>query len=457
MGIFNYTEAFLKMVSYTVLPSGLKKKANDKKLFSLLKYAKKHSPYYADAIPDDLDFYKIKPIAKTEFVENFDKIVTDPAVRFENVRKCISERHTEGAKIAGKYSVTMTSGSTGNPTVIVQDSHFQDTTSVNCFFRILKSTLPVIMLGEAGRFGTEAAMVQHNTESSAFVRKSVHTVDVTAFSIDEIIENLKKIGPGTLIGYTGVMTIVAGKLIDRKVKIKEKQIFLSGEKCTEADKNIIRQAFDCKNIRILYGCTEAGEIAHECRCGHLHIMSDCVKIEPVDSENRPVEYGQLSDKLLLTNLLNRVQPIIRYEVTDRITLHRASECPCGSKDDWLEIEGRSNDNLYFDIGSEEVVIPSISLLIVMAEVNKNGLEKFRNFQIAVNRTGKLSITLEYFEGCDKEAVNLETEKTAREFFKLHGIEDISFEFTEGTPKKTQRGKYKRVYMEKEEAVPVGKE
>jgi phenylacetate-coenzyme A ligase PaaK-like adenylate-forming protein len=39
----------------------------------------------------------------------------------------------------------------------------------------------------------------------------------------------------------------------------------------------------------------------------------------VDEQNRPVEPGEPSAKVLVTNLINRAQPLIRYELSDSVT------------------------------------------------------------------------------------------------------------------------------------------
>jgi phenylacetate-coenzyme A ligase PaaK-like adenylate-forming protein len=50
--------------------------------------------------------------------------------------------------------------------------------------------------------------------------------------------------------------------------------------------------------------------------------------EAVDGSNRPVPAGAAADKLLITTLTNRVLPLIRYELSDRVTLDPAT-CGCG--------------------------------------------------------------------------------------------------------------------------------
>ncbi len=446
MSMFSYFGDFYRTAPYLYFPYGIKKAIQKKHLNDLLKYAKEHSEYYSTAIPDDFDFNKIKPINKLDFIENFDKIVTDKEVTIDRVLHDIKLKDNEPEQIDSKYAITMTSGSTGNPTIILQDKYFQNISSIIYSCRAIKTAYPVIMVGEAGEHGIESNMFKHNKESISFVKNIVTFIDVSD-PIDEIIDQLKKAGPGTIMGYTGILTIVANRLIDKNIKIKEKKIFVSGEQCSEYDKNILRKAFDCKTVRVMYGCTEAGTIAQECKCGHLHINSDWIKIEPVDENNNPVGYGVLSDKLLLTNLMNRIQPIIRYEVTDKIILHKG--CECGCKDDWLEIEGRSNDNLQFESGGETVTLPSMSLLIAMADINKNGLEKFKNYQIAVHKNKLLSITLDYAADADTDSVNAEIKERVDRFFANYGIDGITYEFTAGEPHRTQRGKYKRIYIAKD--------
>lgn len=53
---------------------------------------------------------------------------------------------------------------------------------------------------------------------------------------------------------------------------------------------------------------------------NLHLNADWVILEPVDAALRPVPPGNPSHSTLLTNLANRVQPIIRYDLGDSVTM-----------------------------------------------------------------------------------------------------------------------------------------
>jgi phenylacetate-coenzyme A ligase PaaK-like adenylate-forming protein len=50
----------------------------------------------------------------------------------------------------------------------------------------------------------------------------------------------------------------------------------------------------------------------------FRFAEDTCIIELVDAEGRPVPDGEEADKVLVTNLVNLVQPLIRYELTDHM-------------------------------------------------------------------------------------------------------------------------------------------
>jgi phenylacetate-coenzyme A ligase PaaK-like adenylate-forming protein len=95
-----------------------------------------------------------------------------------------------------------------------------------------------------------------------------------------------------------------------------------------------------------YACTEApptatGPLDHV----GMHVWESEVLLEVVDDDGRHVPAGEPGSKVLLTNLVNRVQPLIRYELSDSLTLERGPD-PSGRP--WVRIarvDGRSDDIL----------------------------------------------------------------------------------------------------------------
>jgi phenylacetate-coenzyme A ligase PaaK-like adenylate-forming protein len=105
----------------------------------------------------------------------------------------------------------------------------------------------------------------------------------------------------------------------------------------------IERAFGC-GVMNEYGASECLSIAHECRAGWMHLHHEWVVLEGVDRRGRPTPPGEISHSTLLTNLANWVQPVIRYDLGDRI-VGAPGRCPCGSTLPAFRVEGRVDDTL----------------------------------------------------------------------------------------------------------------
>lgn len=92
-----------------------------------------------------------------------------------------------------------------------------------------------------------------------------------------------------------------------------------------------------------YRGSEALWMAGECRMQTgLHIFADARRIEVVDADGRSLPDGELGD-IVVTDLTNRVFPIVRYRLGDRGSLMDGT-CECGmSLPRMAQPEGRTTD------------------------------------------------------------------------------------------------------------------
>jgi phenylacetate-CoA ligase len=99
-----------------------------------------------------------------------------------------------------------------------------------------------------------------------------------------------------------------------------------------------------------YGTTE-GLWGSECQHHQgIHLFEDTTLVENVDPDGQPVPAGEPGARLLVTNLHNLVQPLLRLEVTDLVTLD-PDPCPCGrTLVRASTIHGRSDDVLSLAAG-----------------------------------------------------------------------------------------------------------
>ena len=93
-----------------------------------------------------------------------------------------------------------------------------------------------------------------------------------------------------------------------------------------------------------YAASEAMPLALPCRQGRLHVNSDWFLTEPIDPAGQPVPPGSRSDALLVTNLANYVQPIIRYQLGDSVVVSK-EPCQCGSPLETISVEGQTDEIL----------------------------------------------------------------------------------------------------------------
>ena len=112
----------------------------------------------------------------------------------------------------------------------------------------------------------------------------------------------------------------------------------------------------------------------------FHLFDDWHCFEFVDEELKPVGPDK-SGKLLLTNLYNYTQPLIRYQMNDEIELSHKN-CECGLSFPLINnVVGRSEDVLWFEKLNKEKECIHPSMLV---EFFVPHLEKFQIIQTKKN-------------------------------------------------------------------------
>jgi putative adenylate-forming enzyme len=128
-----------------------------------------------------------------------------------------------------------------------------------------------------------------------------------------------------------------------RLKGRLNRILCYAEVLEDEEKERFEQRFGAP-VSQIYQASE-GQIASPCRLGTLHINEDLALVELYDDEGRPVTRpGGTASTMLVTNLVNDVQPLIRYRMNDRVEL--GGPCACGSSFRTLRrVLGRNDDVL----------------------------------------------------------------------------------------------------------------
>ena len=434
-------QAMVKTCRADHLSRGQLEHLQQRRLNALVRFAKENSPYYRELFAEVGEEFRLEdlpPTSKPEMMANFDRVLTDSAITMRRIEEYTKDPDHIGRMIDGKYLVFKTSGSTGNPAVVLYDKPsiavssavaalrtFARHEDLKAFMRHGKKT--------AGVFADHgfylACGMSRYLQLKMPGRQTKITVDVNAPEA-QIVEELNAFAPAMLSGYPSNLALLADA---EELRIHPDVVITGGELLTEAIKGKLKNKFSC-TVQTHYSCTEAGEIACECREGHLHINEDWVIVEPVDRDGKPVGDGVLSDRVLVTNLANRIQPFIRYELTDRIIVH-SEPCSCGRNTHWLEIEGRTDDTLVLDNG---VKVAPMSLYRILEEVK--GVRRFQLVQTASDEL-ELRLICE-----DPDAAFAEAERELQAFFADRGVTNLKIRRSKQMPQADPvSGKFKHVY------------
>jgi phenylacetate-CoA ligase len=131
--------------------------------------------------------------------------------------------------------------------------------------------------------------------------------------------------------------------------VRARRIFTSGELLTGAGRREITATFG-GSLYDIYGTSETKEIAWECSAGSRHINADVVHVEILE-ENGALAPPGTEGEIVVTVLVNRAMPLIRYRTGDRGAL-LDGRCACGRESPLLGVvSGREADVLELTDGS----------------------------------------------------------------------------------------------------------
>ncbi len=336
------------------LPDAERRQLQQQRLHELVAYVREHSPYFARHyanVPADFRLSDLPPTEKPTLLANYDDWVTDRRIHLADVLEYVNrDASKDQSRFLGDYTALRTSGSTGNPLPMVRDDYHNKIHGQLIGQRLLEGANADAMDISKHRRASLIHLSNGASSYGAFLRlKAAHPecadnlLGVSVLeSVDSIVEKLNAFQPETMAGYPSMMVRLAVEQLQGRLHLSLKHLATSAEMLSEENFYLLREAFQCP-VANNYCMTEGGEIAMTHNCPHLHINDDWVIVEPIDKDgNLITDPDQWSDAILVTDLSNFVQPIIRYRVGDVVRV-RPSTYDC-SPLPILQIQGRSFDN-----------------------------------------------------------------------------------------------------------------
>jgi phenylacetate-coenzyme A ligase PaaK-like adenylate-forming protein len=176
------------------------------------------------------------------------------------------------------------------------------------------------------------------------------------------------------------------------------------------------------------------------------VNSDWYILEPVDEHDRPVPPGQLSQSVLVTNLANHVQPIIRYKMGDRVTIS-PDICQCGSPFPSIHVIGRTDEVLSLPASYGEVV-QIFPLAITSIAEETPGVYSCQIIQI---EPLKLKVRLAVQESGSEQSVWEALKERLEHYLAEQGVTNVVLERAPEPPQlHPKSGKFQQVWSEVKE-------
>ena len=324
-------------------------KYQKKKMTEILLYAYDHSTYYRKRFEEknisrkDIGLIPIEnypSLTKKELMKNFNEIVcTD--VDINEMRSFDVNPDNNNKLYKDKYHIVHSSGTTEKPGYFIYDEKAWQQMliatiraalwdmSMKEIIKLLSKKPRIVYIAETdGRYGGAMAV----SDGIAGVKAKQLFLDIK-MPLDEWIDKISKFQPNIIIGYPSAIKILMESVARGEIKTNLFRIISCGEPLSKNLRDCFTKTFKCKVINF-YGASESlalgVEVGNE---DEMYLFDDMNYIEI------------LEDGIYITCLYNKIQPLIRYKISDKVTLHGISKhVPLTTV---TNILGRNEDLLWF--------------------------------------------------------------------------------------------------------------
>jgi len=341
-------------------PAEKLKAERERRLRELLQIAKQRSAWHRTRLaridPDratEASLQDIAPMTKDDLMANFDAISTDARLTLD-----VAEAHLAGLKsdayLLDRYHVIASGGSSGRRGIAVHDWDALAEGYITFMRYVMRLRMQDPALAQKRIVGAMIA-AQDPTHATAAISQTFsdpsssvwHRLAITS-PFEQIVETLNSIQPDVLTSYPSMLHRLAFVAGHRALRIAPRLLFCTAEPLLPEIKDELNAAWPVPLIN-MWASTETGPMASSCGAGPgLHLSDDNVIIEAVDRNDQAVPIGVRSAKVLVTGLFSPAPlPLIRYEITDQVTL-LDEPCKCGVTHRRLaDVQGRLDDDFHY--------------------------------------------------------------------------------------------------------------
>ncbi|QIN85421.1 phenylacetate--CoA ligase family protein (plasmid) [Rubrobacter tropicus] len=434
------------------------------RLAEMVAHARANSPYYRElyrGLPGRVEDPALLPItSKKALMARFDDWSTDRRVNVEEARAFVADPDLVGERFLGKYTVATTSGTTGTRGIFLLDDRNLAVTNAlatrmvgawlgpgDVLRIVARGGRMAMVMATGGHFASAVAAARLRKGSLPSLRARLIRTFPVQTPMPELVAGLNRFRPAVVAPYASTAALLAAEQETGRLRIDPVLLALAAEGLPAGERDRIAKAFDAR-VGDSYAATEVPFLSYGCAHGWYHVNADWVVLEPVDADHRPVPPGEPSHTVLVSNLANRVQPILRYDLGDSI-VRRPDPCPCGAPLPAIRVQGRAADVLTFpaDHTGRDAGRVAVAPLAFGTLVDRTpGIELF---QVAQTAPATLRVRLRPAAGADPESVWRAVQDEITRLLASHGLGHVAVERAAEPPEQSPGGKYRTI-------IPLGR-
>ncbi len=311
---------------------------NERKLKSLLQFARETVPYYRHILSG---FSSEQPL-------NWNWFQSLPLLD----KNILRTRHDDLISIAIPRAQTYTQtsgGSTGEPVQLLHDRDAWDWgVAATLFFFDMAGKKPgerEVKLWGSERDILEGGIgVKARAENFLYNRLLLNSFMMSEPTMRDYARRINRFRPAAIWTYVDSIYELASFIEREQIAIfSPRAIITTAGTLYPHIREIIERVFRAPVLN-QYGSREVGAIAAECphRRG-LHVFNFNCHIEVLREDGSPAEAGEMGE-VVVTSLVHRAMPLIRYRIGDTATFSN-EKCPCGRHLPLLaSVNGRVTDH-----------------------------------------------------------------------------------------------------------------
>lgn len=432
-----------------------------RRLELLVAYARERSPFYRERYSPlprgEAALAALPVVTKAELMSRFDDWVTDPRAHLADVKRFLADRAHIGRRFLDLYWAWKSSGTSGLQGIFVQDLHAMAVYDALVATKLEELPWNAEVAGRIFAGRAKAALVvatgDHFASICSWRRmcRAFPRMDARSFSIlsplPRLVADLNEYRPAFIAGYPSILSILAREREAGRLDISPAIVWSGGEHLAAGTRAQIQAAFGCQVVNE-YGASECLSIAHECRAGWLHLHAEWVLLEPIEKDGSATPPGRLSHSALLTNLANWLQPVIRYDLGDRIVAS-PRPCACGSRMPAFRVDGREEATLRIRSAKGTTVrLPPMALATVVEEAVGD-----QAFQIAQVAPATLALRFDAGPGRRLAAARRHAAEALRAYLAAQSLPEVELVHDRAPPQRERSGKLRAVVVDRDQRAP----